>query len=76
MKTWQSGLTAVLAAMLLLAAAACTSGGNVDDNDGAVSDTSITESSSGGAISEWMEDVKSDLGIDSSDAVSSTTVSQ
>lgn len=76
MKTWQTGLAVLLTAMLLLTAAACTTGGNVDDNDGAVSDTSITESSSGVAISEWMEDVKSDLGIDSSDAVSSTTVSQ
>ena len=76
MKTWQTGLAAVLTALLLLAVAACTSGGNVDDNDGAVSDTSITESSSGGVISEWMEDVKSDLGLDSSDAVSSMTVSK
>lgn len=71
MKSWQNVLATLMIAMTLLAVGACTSGGNVDDNDGAISDTSVTESSGGGAVSEWMEDVKSDLGIDSSSMTSS-----
>ena len=72
MKPWQTGLTALAIATAMLVAGACTKGGNVDDNDGAVSDTSLTESASGGALSELMSDVESTLGLDESSADSGT----
>ena len=77
MKPWLSSVAMLLVTVIMVTAGACKSGGNVDDNDGAVSKTSVIESSGGGAVSEWMEDVRSDLGLDGSDsAISDSTVSQ
>lgn len=77
MKSWQYGLAVTLIATAMLTAGACTSGGNVDDGDGVVSDTSITESG-GGALNDLMSDVESKLDMDTSHEDSSTisTVSQ
>ena len=76
MKQWLSWLTVGLTAAMLLAAAACTSGGNVDDNSSNVSRASSMglssvghssmATSSGGVVSDMIQDIESDLGIGAS----------